>query len=382
MQQPEEDKVRFSRNLLRYFILIFFFLLSILCLQSQADAGQLQLAWTDNSDNEDGFKIERKTETTGTFVPIATVGVNITSYTDINLIDGAIYCYRVSAFNSAGTSAYTGEGCAAGRSAVQQIFRIGIFRPSTGEWYFDNGNGTWDGCAMDACFAFGTSGDVPLLRDYDGDGKADIAVYRDGTWYILRSSDGGVTAVGWGGMAQDIPVPADYDGDGKADIAVYRDGTWYILRSSDGGATAVGWGGMAQDMPVPADYDGDGKADIAVYRDGTWYILRSSDGGVTVVGWGGMAQDIPVPADYDGDGKIDIAVYRDGTWYILRSSDGGATAVGWGGMAQDIPVPADYDGDGKADIAVYRVGTWYISRSSDGVHTAVSWGTAGDIPLH
>ena len=29
--------------------------------------------------------------------------------------------------------------------------------------------------------------------------------------------------------------PADFDGDRKADIAVYRDGTWWIFRSSDGG---------------------------------------------------------------------------------------------------------------------------------------------------
>lgn len=38
------------------------------------------------------------------------------------------------------------------------------------------------------------------------------------------------------GLGTDVPVAADYDGDGKTDIAVWRgvEGTWYILRSSDG----------------------------------------------------------------------------------------------------------------------------------------------------
>jgi FG-GAP-like repeat len=223
---------------------------------------------------------------------------------------------------------------------------------------------------------------LPNDFDADADGKNDIGIYRDGSWYILRSSDGGMTTVGWGGLAQDIPVPADYDGDGKVDIAVYRDGNWFIKRSSDGGMTTVGWGGLAQDTPVPADYDGDGKVDIAVYRDGNWFIKRSSDGGVTSIGWGGLAQDIVVPGDYDGDGKVDIAVYRNGTWFILRSSDGGQTTMGWGGLAQDIPVPADYDGDGKTDIAIYRNGLWFIVPSSDAGPRVVGWGgLPQDLPL-
>ena len=244
---------------------------------------------------------------------------------------------------------------------------ISVFRPSNGSWYVQQSTAGFTGVA----FGFGTDKLVPA--DYDGDGKTDIAVYRNGTWYLLRSQLGftGVTF----GDANDIPVPADYDGDGKADIAVFRpsNGTWYLQQSTNG-FTGVAFG-ISTDKPVPADYDGDGKADIAVNRSGTWYIQRSQLG-FTGVQFGD-GNDKLVPADYDGDGKTDVAVFRpsNGTWY-LQQSTAGFTGIAFG-LGTDLPAPADYDGDGKADVAVFRSGTWYIQRSQAGF-TGVAFGASTD----
>jgi hypothetical protein len=60
------------------------------------------------------------------------------------------------------------------------------------------------------------------------------------------------TVANWRVQVDDPLVAVDFDGDGRSDITVYRNGAWFILRSSDGGMTSVGWG-IAQDIPVPRD---------------------------------------------------------------------------------------------------------------------------------
>ncbi len=63
---------------------------------------ELKVSWTDNSGNEDGFEVERKIEEDGEWFQIATVGVNVESYTDSSLSRNTTYFYRIRAFNQVG----------------------------------------------------------------------------------------------------------------------------------------------------------------------------------------------------------------------------------------------------------------------------------------
>jgi len=88
---------------------------AILCLLAASPAlgAQLSLSWTDNSDNEDGFRIERRLSPSGSYAGIATVAANATTYADNTVTAGQDYCYRVQAYNTAGSSGYTNEACGA-----------------------------------------------------------------------------------------------------------------------------------------------------------------------------------------------------------------------------------------------------------------------------
>ena len=111
----EDDTLSSNRSLFPTFVLISLLSLAALAGPRESGAGELQATWMDNSSNEEGFKIERRTGTTQTYTQIAIVGANVTSYNDSGLVDGETYCYRVLAFNAAGSSPYSDEACAVAR---------------------------------------------------------------------------------------------------------------------------------------------------------------------------------------------------------------------------------------------------------------------------
>jgi VCBS repeat protein/FG-GAP repeat protein len=283
-----------------------------------------------------------------------------------------------------------------------------------------------------------------VTGDFDGDGKADLAIrrppprtfeaYRDrepDRWYVLPSRDDYrySSAVGFElkpGENQfevpNVPLSADFDGDGKSDLAMvyYRSGIFTPLRdiwrsflssNPDSGYNEFSFVGSfsgADDrtpIPVVADFGGHGQDDLASFNppDGVWRVRFShpiwnpATGDVVSAPrldrlvWGTRG-DIPIGADFDGDGKADACVWRptDGRWYILYSksdySYGAASAMQWGTNG-DVPINGDFDGDGRHDLAVWRPssGTWFVLLSSTAfdVRAAVAhqWGAPGDIPV-
>ena len=70
-------------------------------------ANQIDLGWTDNSDNEKGFQVERATAVDGPFTLVASLGPGVTSYSNSGLASGTSYFYRVRSFNADGFSGYS-----------------------------------------------------------------------------------------------------------------------------------------------------------------------------------------------------------------------------------------------------------------------------------
>lgn len=79
---------------------------------SAVSSSQINLTWTDNSNDETGFKIERKTGAGGTWSQITTTGADVSSYNNTGLTASTTYHYRVRATNAAGDSSYSNEASA------------------------------------------------------------------------------------------------------------------------------------------------------------------------------------------------------------------------------------------------------------------------------
>lgn len=191
---------------------------------------------------------------------------------------------------------------------------------------------------------YGTVGIQGAQGDYDGDGKTDFAFFSPSTgWTISESyyggSASGSSASGAGNwvsnpstdisgylIAGDVVTPGDFDGDGIADRAFYRQsttafaGTFFVQNSSNNVEYGVifpliVWpslpfspGDVFNIIPIVKDWDGDWRSDMALYafnttypnRQALWGIVNTGNNTATAYRYGG-------PNDYPADWFVSSA---------------------------------------------------------------------------
>jgi hypothetical protein len=256
-----------------------------------------------------------------------------------------------------------------GQAAVRSkpgIFRSGFY------WLLDtDGNHTWSS-PPDLGGAFGgIPGDVPITGDWSGNGYTKVGIYRPSNGLFLLDSNGNgvfdagdaTFNLGVGVQPGDIPVVGDWNGDGRTKVGLFRQGYLWILDTNGNGRFEQGvdqtfaFGGVPGDVPVVGDWNGSGTSKIGLFRLGFYWILDANgngildningSGGDQSFSFGGMAGDVPLVGDWNGSGTSKVGVFRQGFYWVLDGNGnhtfdgtgpGQDFAFPFGGIGGDVPV--------------------------------------------
>lgn len=150
---------------------------------------EIDLSWTDNATNEDGFRIERCAGSgCSNFAQIGTVGAGVTMYQDVGVANGTSYTYRVIAYNAIASSAYSNSASATAMNPPAAPSGLSATPISSSQvtlaWTDNAGNEEGyriERCSGSGCSAFSQIGTV----------GADVTSYQDlgvgaGTSYTYR----------------------------------------------------------------------------------------------------------------------------------------------------------------------------------------------------
>ena len=138
---------------------------------------------------------------------------------------------------------------------------VGVYRPSTQEFFLDDGN------PSPLTFVFGDPDDLPVVGNWDdsADGSDEVGVYRpsNNTFYLRADNIPGASAVTprpMGGTG-DLPVVGDFNRDGRTTIGVHRNGgvngTFFLDDQATGQGVDIQLDyGAGTDIAISGDWDG------------------------------------------------------------------------------------------------------------------------------
>jgi len=223
--------------------------------------------------------------------------------------------------------------------------------------------------------AFDVDGAIHLAGDFNGDGRDELALFKDGEW-LLDINGNGVWDSGdlWAklGDKADLPVVGDWDNDGKDDIGIFgpeRDGDEEALAKEPG-------------LPDPENHTDNML--VAIPKNlpprntvpGQERLMQRSVAGeprsdvVDHVFRFGTESHQPVAGDFNGDGVSTLGIFSNGKWKIDVNGDGRFSeqddSVFDFGKPGDIAVVGDFNGDGLDEIAVVRGRDLIVDSNGNG----------------
>ena len=221
-----------------------------------------------------------------------------------------------------------------------------------------------------------------VVADFNGDGKADLAVgdfQGNSVSVLLGNGDGSfqkaVTYV-LGSEPTSI-AEGDFNGDGKVDLAIAyssNSNVSVMLGNGDGtfqAAVSYPTTGTSLNSVAVGDFNGDGRADLVVayYTGGLVTVLLGNGNGTFQSGVNyatGSTPNFVVVGDFNADGKADLAAtnWLGGSVSVLLGNGDGTfrapVAYDVGTYPNSLAV-GDFNGDGKADLAVANQHTQNLS---------------------
>ena len=247
-----------------------------------------------------------------------------------------------------------------------------------------------------------------VVADFNGDGKADLAVgdfQGNSVGMLLGNGDGSFQkAVTYAlGSEPTSIAQGDFNGDGKLDLAVTYNGdssVYLMFGNGDGtfqAAMRSATTGSSLNSVAVGDFNGDGRADLVVannnFNQGLVTVLLGNGNGTFQAGISlaaGLAPSFVVLGDFNGDGKADLAATNFNGKNIsvfLGNGDGTfrpSVFYDVGTYPNSIAV-GDFNGDGKADLAVANEHDENVSvllGNGDGTFQARVNYAVGGYPAH
>ena len=157
-------------------------------LAAAAAPAQINLSWTDNSDNETEFRIERKTGE-GTFSQIARVTAGSTTFNDTNLDANTNYVYRVRAASADGESEYSNEPSVLTLPAAPSDLSVNDVSPTTLELRWTDKSPTTPGFKIERSTDGGATYDSIATVTNGRTGYSDSGITGATYYYRVRATN-------------------------------------------------------------------------------------------------------------------------------------------------------------------------------------------------